>query len=122
MSQIEPLESQAPNPLEDGIPFATKLQELAEERPDNAAVTVVAGANLTTQILKVALAHPRFQSVLGHDQLGPVAFPSGHTTAAASIAIAFLFVVPHAWRPAVAAIAGHVAFYPNKAEITVVGV
>lgn len=69
-----------------------------------AAVTVVAGANLTTQVLKVALAHPRYQSVLGHDQLGPVAFPSGHATAAASIAIAFLFVVPHAWRPAVAAI------------------
>jgi bile acid-coenzyme A ligase len=42
MSQVEPLESQAPNPLEDGIPFATKLQELAEERPDKAAVTVVA--------------------------------------------------------------------------------
>jgi membrane-associated phospholipid phosphatase len=69
-----------------------------------AAVTVVAGANLTTQLLKIALAHPRFQSVLGYDQLGPVAFPSGHATAAASIAIAFLFVVPHEWRPAVAAI------------------
>lgn len=69
-----------------------------------AAVTVVAGANLTTQVLKVALAHPRFQPVLGNNQLGPVAFPSGHATAAASIAIAFLFVVPHDWRPAVAAI------------------
>jgi membrane-associated phospholipid phosphatase len=69
-----------------------------------AAVTVVAGANLTTQVLKIALAHPRFQSVLGNNQLGAVAFPSGHATAAASIAIAFLFVVPHDWRPAVAAI------------------
>jgi membrane-associated phospholipid phosphatase len=69
-----------------------------------AAVTVVAGANLTTQVLKVALAHPRFQSVLGHDQLGPVAFPSGHATAATSIAIAFLFVVPSDWRPAAAAV------------------
>jgi membrane-associated phospholipid phosphatase len=69
-----------------------------------AAVTVVAGANLTTQVLKVALAHPRFQSVLGHDQLGPVAFPSGHATAATSIAIAFAFVVPPDWRLAVAAI------------------
>jgi membrane-associated phospholipid phosphatase len=67
-----------------------------------AAVVVVAGANLTTQVLKVLLAHPRFQSVLGNNQLGPVAFPSGHATAAASIAIAFLFVVPHDWRPAVA--------------------
>ncbi len=69
-----------------------------------AAVTVVAGANLTTQVLKVVLAHPRFQPVLGNNQLGPVAFPSGHATAAASIVIAFLFVVPHDWRPAVAAI------------------
>ncbi len=67
-----------------------------------AAVAVVAGANLTTQVLKIALAHPRFQPVLGHDQLGPIAFPSGHATAATSIAIAFLFVVPHRWRPAVA--------------------
>jgi membrane-associated phospholipid phosphatase len=69
-----------------------------------AAVVVVAGANLTTQMLKVALAHPRFQSVLGSDQLGPVAFPSGHATAATSIAIAFAFVVPPDWRVAVAAI------------------
>jgi membrane-associated phospholipid phosphatase len=67
-----------------------------------AAIVVVAGANLTTQVLKVALAHPRFQPVLGHDQLGPVAFPSGHSTAAASIAIAFLFVAAPEWRPAVA--------------------
>jgi membrane-associated phospholipid phosphatase len=58
-----------------------------------AAVVVVAGANVTTQLLKVALAHPRYQPILDH-QLGPVAFPSGHATAAASITIAYLFVVP----------------------------
>jgi membrane-associated phospholipid phosphatase len=69
-----------------------------------AAVTMVAGANLTTQVLKVALAHPRVQSVLGDHQLGPVAFPSGHATAATSIAIAFAFVVPPDWRAAVSAI------------------
>jgi membrane-associated phospholipid phosphatase len=69
-----------------------------------AAVAVVAGANLTTQVLKVALAHPRYQSVLGQDQLGPVAFPSGHATAATSIAIAFAFVAAPAWRPAVAVV------------------
>jgi membrane-associated phospholipid phosphatase len=59
-----------------------------------AAIVVVAGANLTTQVLKVALAHPRYQSVLGADQLGPVAFPSGHATAATSIAIAYALVAP----------------------------
>lgn len=42
MSSTEPLESQAPNPLEDGIPFGTKLAELAEEQPDKTGLTVVA--------------------------------------------------------------------------------
>jgi membrane-associated phospholipid phosphatase len=67
-----------------------------------AAVAVVAGANLTTQILKVALAHPRFQAVLGYDQPAAAAFPSGHVTAAASIAIAFAFVVARDLRAVVA--------------------
>ena len=30
------------NPLEDGIPFGTKLQELARQRRDDTAVTIVA--------------------------------------------------------------------------------
>lgn len=68
-----------------------------------AAVIVVAGANLTTQALKVVLAHPRFQPVLGEHQLSAIAFPSGHATAAASIAIAFAFVAPPRLRPAVLA-------------------
>jgi membrane-associated phospholipid phosphatase len=66
-----------------------------------AAVTVVAGANLTTQLLKVVLAHPRYQPLLGEHQLSAVAFPSGHATAAASAAIAFALVAPPRWRPAV---------------------
>jgi membrane-associated phospholipid phosphatase len=69
-----------------------------------AAVVAVAGANVTTQVLKVALAHPRYQAVLGYDQMGPVAFPSGHATAATSIVIAFAFVVAPEWRPAVAVV------------------
>ena len=39
----EPLASEAaPNPLEDGIPFGTRLQQLAAERREDKAVTVVA--------------------------------------------------------------------------------
>ena len=38
----EPLESQAPNPLADGIPFGTKLSQLAVQRRDDTAVTNVA--------------------------------------------------------------------------------
>ncbi len=43
MSTTEPLAAGATaNPLEDGIPFGTKLAELADRRPDDTAVTVVA--------------------------------------------------------------------------------
>ena len=45
-----------------------------------AAVALVVSANVATQALKVALAHPRVQPSLGADQLGPEAFPSGHAT------------------------------------------
>lgn len=77
---------------------------LAQARPRGAvaAILVVAGANLTTQALKVALAHPRFQSALGADQISWNSFPSGHVTAAASAVVAFALVVPPSLRPAVA--------------------
>jgi membrane-associated phospholipid phosphatase len=63
-----------------------------------AAVLVVAGANITTQLVKVLLAHPRVKVAIGGNPLEPNTFPSGHTTAIASIAIAYAFVVPAAWR------------------------
>jgi membrane-associated phospholipid phosphatase len=75
-----------------------------------AALAVVAGANLTTQILKVALAHPRFQPILGANQVNSIAFPSGHATAATSIAIALAFVVPWRWRPAAAVLGAGYTF------------
>ncbi len=66
-----------------------------------AAVAVVAGANLTTQLLKHLLARPRFQLDFGYHQPWADAFPSGHTTAAASIAAALILVAPpHLRRPA----------------------
>ena len=63
-----------------------------------AAVLVVVGANLTTQLLKVLLAHPRVKLAIGGDPFEPNTFPSGHTTAAASIAVAYAFVLPAALR------------------------
>lgn len=59
-----------------------------------AAVLVVVGANLTTQLLKALLAHPRVKLAIGGDPFEPNTFPSGHTTAVASVAIAYAFVVP----------------------------
>jgi membrane-associated phospholipid phosphatase len=72
-----------------------------------AALILVAGANLTTQILKAALAHPRYEPILGYRQIGSASFPSGHATAALSIVLAFVLAVPSSWRP-LAALAGAV--------------
>lgn len=79
---------------------------LSRRRPATAlaAIAVIAGANLTTQLLKAALAHPRFQAALGADQIAWNSFPSGHATAAATAAIAFALVVPARLLPAVAAL------------------
>jgi membrane-associated phospholipid phosphatase len=66
-----------------------------------AALAVVAGANLTTQVLKLLLVHPRNTGIPG-DLPWSTAFPSGHTTAATSIAAALFLVVSPRWRwPAV---------------------
>jgi membrane-associated phospholipid phosphatase len=63
-----------------------------------AALLVVLGANLTTQLLKALLAHPRVKLAIGGDPFEPNTFPSGHATAAASIAVAYAFVLPAAFR------------------------
>ena len=56
-----------------------------------AAVTVVAGANLTTQVLKHVLAHDRYQSFLAHPP-NPDTFPSGHVTGAATMIVALIWI------------------------------
>lgn len=62
------------------------------------AVLLVAGANLTTRILKQGvLDRPR----LGDDPPYANTLPSGHTTAAASVCAALLLVAPARARPAV---------------------
>jgi membrane-associated phospholipid phosphatase len=65
-------------------------------------LVLVAGANLTTLLLKHALAAPRFDPVLGWAQVGEESFPSGHATAAYAMAAAWTLFVPPRWRLAVA--------------------
>jgi membrane-associated phospholipid phosphatase len=79
---------------------------LAAGRPRQAfaAAMIVGVANVATQGLKLALAHPRYQPVLGF-QLPATAFPSGHATATMSVALAAMLVAPRRWRP-LAAICG----------------
>jgi membrane-associated phospholipid phosphatase len=72
-----------------------------------ASVVVVAGANLTTQVLKATLEHARHKAFEhGIELPWPNSFPSGHATAAASIAAALLLVVPARHRLAAVAVGG----------------
>jgi membrane-associated phospholipid phosphatase len=67
-----------------------------------AALLLLAGANLSTLVLKPLLANPR--NVLGFPSLGwisPEAFPSGHSTASMALALAAVLVAPRAYRPLV---------------------
>jgi PAP2 superfamily len=57
------------------------------------AALLVIGANLTTQLLKTRLDRPNLDAFPA-----PNSFPSGHTTAAASVAFALIIALPHAVR------------------------
>ncbi|HEX3317393.1 MAG TPA: phosphatase PAP2 family protein [Solirubrobacteraceae bacterium] len=69
-----------------------------------AVAVILIGANLTTQVLKPLLAHPRFAEWLGHAQINGASWPSGHSTAAMAIALCAVLVAPARLRPAVAAL------------------
>ena len=72
-----------------------------------AAAVLIAGANVSSQLLKPALAHPREVDGWNHvHELQAAAFPSGHATAAMAVALAAVLVAPHAWRPLTALVSG----------------
>jgi membrane-associated phospholipid phosphatase len=75
-------------------------------RPDAAlaGAVLVLGADLSTHLLKDALAAPRGDSGLEWGHIDFNAFPSGHTTAAFSITAAWCLFVPAERRPLVAAV------------------
>jgi membrane-associated phospholipid phosphatase len=79
---------------------------LARGRPRIALaiVALVGATSFSSQVLKAVLAHPRYAPVLGH-AVGPDAFPSGHATAAMSLALAGVLAAPRRARLA-AALAG----------------
>jgi membrane-associated phospholipid phosphatase len=67
--------------------------------------TILLGANVTTQLLKPLLAEPRAASLLGGvSPVAPASWPSGHATAAMSLALGTVLAVPARVRPAVAAL------------------
>jgi membrane-associated phospholipid phosphatase len=69
-----------------------------------AGAVLVLGADLTTHLLKDALAAPRGDSNLEWGHIDYNAFPSGHTAAAFSMTAAWCLFVPARHRPLVAAV------------------
>lgn len=63
-----------------------------------AGVSVFFLANLTTQLMKAVLAHPRLQGALGASYPIEIGYPSGHTTGAVSLGFALWVVTPPGWR------------------------
>ncbi len=66
---------------------------------------ILLGANVTTQLLKPLLSAPRASNLLA-DTLspGPASWPSGHATAAMSLALCCVLAVPARLRPITAAL------------------
>jgi membrane-associated phospholipid phosphatase len=69
-----------------------------------AIVTVLLGANVTTELLKPLLAQPRPSDLVGGSGPSSASWPSGHATAAMSLALACVLAAPARLRPAVAAL------------------
>ena len=69
-----------------------------------AVLLVATGAS--TQAVKHLLAQQRFEAWLGVHQVGAAAWPSGHSTAAMTLALCAVLVAPAALRPLVAVCGG----------------
>ena len=105
LSHVAHLANPAPYAL---IGLALVLIALARHRGRVAlAIAVVLiGSEVTTQLLKPLLAHPRPQEWLGKGQIAAASWPSGHATAAMALALCATLAVPALWRPAVATAGG----------------
>ena len=71
-----------------------------------AVVVLLLVTGASTQIVKHLLAQPRFEVWLGSDQVGPASWPSGHSTAAMTLALCAVLVAPPALRLVVAVCGG----------------
>jgi membrane-associated phospholipid phosphatase len=72
-----------------------------------AVAAILIGANVTTELLKPILAHPRPSNLIadlpGTGPIGSASWPSGHATAAMSLALASVLAASGRLRPYVAA-------------------
>src|SRR3954449_12729990 len=93
---------------------------LLRGRPRSAVAVIglTAATSVSSQLLKVLLAHPRYPSSITYT-LGPEALPSGHATAAMSLAMAGVLAAPRRARLAAAVIGSALALGVGAAVIVV---
>jgi membrane-associated phospholipid phosphatase len=64
-----------------------------------AVIGLLGATSISSQLLKALLAYPRYGGVVDGAHVDPAAFPSGHATAAMSLALAGVLVAPPRARP-----------------------
>ena len=79
---------------------------LVRRRPRVAALVVglLGATGVTTEQLKPLLASPRYDEWLGSGQIAAASWPSGHATAAMTLALCGVLVAPARWRPTAGAL------------------
>lgn len=78
----------------------------ARRRPRSALaiLALLALTAITTHVLKFGLASPRYEEWLGDGQIAPASWPSGHATAALTLALCGILASPARFRPTAAAV------------------
>lgn len=102
------------------ITLALAAFALVRGRPRLAVgvLALVAATSVSSQVLKALLAHPRFPPIFDYP-VGPEALPSGHGTAAMSLALAGVLVAPRRARWAAAVIGSGLALAVGASVVAV---
>jgi membrane-associated phospholipid phosphatase len=102
------------------ITLALAALALVRGRPRVAAtvLALVAATSVSGVILKALLAHPRFPPIFDYP-VGPDALPSGHATAAMSLALAGVLAAPRRARPFAAVVGAVLALGVGAAVVGV---
>jgi membrane-associated phospholipid phosphatase len=85
-----------------GISLAIVALARGRWRVTLAILALLVATGLTTESLKLLLASPRFSEWLGDGQIAAASWPSGHATAAMTLALCGVLAAPARLRPAVA--------------------
>jgi membrane-associated phospholipid phosphatase len=83
-----------------------------------AVIALLGATSISSQLLKALLAYPRYDGVVDGAHVSPAAFPSGHATAAMSLALAGVLVAPPRARPFAAVLGAAFALTISFAIVT----